>query len=402
MSKSLPNIEEMSLCVNNYYSNNRLPTFSANKIVKVLLVGPSFSGGGAEKRFVNIATNLFEGKADIAVLVPVQKTSTTIKNNVFSLGWNGRLSYPKVIWLLRQRIKHGQYDVVMAFGLYPCVVSILAGSIMTINSKIVVSEITRPRMEAQNNNAWRTLAHNFLRKLLYKRCSLITANSIDGLSETCGLAGIPVAKGVRVVNVVDRINLLKESEKEIGISTPEGKYVICVGRIDYMKGLETVVNAFDILVKHIKCRLVIVGDGEARATLERQVGALGLREEVIFTGMLKNPYPLLKKAAAFILASEYEGFSNSVLEAMFCDVPVITSFCSTDAREMCELGAALGFEVGDYKQLAKHIATVVTDNQLGQRLVQRARDYRTPHAMENAIPFYEDLVCKVASDVLSA
>ena len=80
---------------------------------------------------------------------------------------------------------------------------------------------------------------------------------------------------------------------------------------------------------------------------------------------------------------------------MFCDVPVITSFCSTDAREMCDQGAALGFEVGDTLQLSRHISAVVDDESVGQKLVSCAREYRAQHEMNQAIPVYEGVVRSV-------
>ena len=128
-----------------------------------------------------------------------------------------------------------------------------------------------------------------------------------------------------------------------------------------------------------------------------QIHSLSLQNQVHFTGRLNNPFPVLAQASAFVLASEYEGFSNSILEAMFSDVPVITSFHSSDAREMCDQGAALGFEVGDHKLLAEHIANVITDKALRDELIRCARTYRRPHAMENAIQFYDNLIRKVVS-----
>jgi len=162
-----------------------------------------------------------------------------------------------------------------------------------------------------------------------------------------------------------------------------------------MKRIDTVVDAFGLLEVRSRCGLVIVGDGKERQALEAQVKALGLEKSVTFTGRLENPFPLMKGAAAFVLASEHEGFSNSALEAMFCDVPVITSFCSTDAREMCEQAAALGFDVGDTLQLSRHISAVVDDESVGQKLVSRAREYRAWHEMNQAIPVYEGVIRSV-------
>lgn len=367
---------------------------------KVLLVGPSVGGGGAERRFSNIATYLFRGTPDVAVLNLGETSDHLLLGKVINLGWSSRLSYFKAIWLLRRMINQKRYDVLMAFGLFPNVVSIIANLLSVGHTKIIINEITRPKMASKNGKRWRSLLYNSLRKLLYGRSSLITANSIDGLRETCELTGISVERGVRVVNVIDNERLAKISSVDVEISLPKEKYIICVGRLDFMKCINTVIDAFGALSKSNNYYLIIVGDGAARLALEEQVKAKNLQKRVIFTGWLENPIPVLKGASAFVLASEYEGYSNSVLEAMFCDVPVITSYCSSDAHEMCEQGAALGFKVGAVTQLSRQIAAVVNDETLSQKLVTRAREYCAPHAMENAIPIYEELIWQVAGRVV--
>lgn len=366
---------------------------------RVLLVGPCFSGGGAERRFANIATHLFMGKSDVAILTFGQSSDPFFLDKAIDLGWGGRLSYAKPIWLLRQRINQGQYDVLMTFGLFPSAVAVIANTLASRKAKLIVNEITRPKLEARNNKGWRTLVQTSLRKWLYPRCSLISANSIDGLREACELAGMPIEKGVRVVNVIDSQYLIKKSLESSNITLAFDNYVICVGRLDFMKRIDTVVSAFHQLVDRAGFGLIIVGDGEARQALEAQVNNLGLKESVLFTGKLENPFPLLGRASAFVLASEYEGFSNSVLESMFSDIPVITSLCSADAREMCDKGAALGFEVGDSVQLSRHIEALREDASLGEQLVRRAHEYRAPHEINKAIPIYEDLIRTVSGHV---
>lgn len=358
----------------------------------VLLVGPSFSGGGAEGRFTNIAKHLFGGRNDVAVLTTGGSFKDVIPDEVIDLGWNGLFSYPKIVWRLVRQLKSKKYDAVMAFGLFPSVFSIIAFMITGGHTKLIINEITRPEMTAGSG---RGKAYNFLRRILYARSTLITANSSDGLRETCKLADVPVEKGIRVVNVIDKNRIDKKAVVKLDVPIPQGKFVIFVARLIFMKRVDTVIEAFSVLAGQIDCDLVIIGDGEARDALEAQVECLSLQDRVQFTGRLENPFPLLTRATAFVLSSEYEGFSNSVLEAMFCDVPVITSFCSSDAREMCDQGAALGFEVGDVNQLAECIAAVVTDESLGQSLVNHAIIYRSQHALEQAIPFYEDLIRQV-------
>lgn len=363
---------------------------------KVIIVGPSFTGGGAERRFANIVKNLFSGKCDVAVLVPSQAPEIGL-GKVFYLGWSksSRLSYIKAIWILRQWINQGQYDVLMSFGLFPNLVSIIAGLLASFKTKVIINEITRPKLLVKQKNL-RSILYRELQKWFYGRSFLITANSIDGLREACELGGVVVERGFRVPNVIDHEHLNSNYLEHKRKLEKNGNSIICLGRLDFMKRIDTVVYALHRLIDRINCNLFVVGDGEARPALEAQVVRLGLTKSVIFTGKLENPFPFLREASVFVLASEYEGYSNSVLEAMFCDVPVITSFCSSDAREMCEQGAALGFEVGDVEQLAEHIAAIIGDQALSQKLICRAREYRAPHALENAIPVYENLIRRVA------
>jgi len=359
---------------------------------RVLLVGPSFSGGGAEGHFSNIAQHLFDARSDVAVLVTPKIFDRHLTGEVIDLGWNGRLSYLKIIWRLVRKVRQKKYEVLMSLGFFPSVISIIALLLAGGRTKLIIIEITRPKRENESSRK----VYNRLRRLLYTRSAMITANSIDGLKETCEIANVPVRNGVRVVNVIDVNRLHRMAMEELTISVPDGKFIVCINRLDHMKRIDTVLDAFAFLAGKTDCGLIVVGDGVARTALDLQVDRYGLRDNVIFTGMLDNPFPILARASAFVLASDYEGFSNSVLEAMFCDVPVITSLCSSDAYEMCARGAALGFEVGDYKHLAEQILTVVTNEKICQSLVHQAREYRTPHALENAIPFYESLICKVA------
>ena len=137
---------------------------------------------------------------------------------------------------------------------------------------------------------------------------------------------------------------------------------------------------------------MIVGTGPEKLNLEKKTAGLNVSHRVIFTGNLDNPFPLISKASALIITSEYEGFSNSVLEAMFCNVPVITSLCSSDAVDMCNIGAAIGYDVGDYEQLTKHMIDILNNPAISDVVVKIAKKYRSIHSINKAIPFYERLL----------
>lgn len=365
-------------------------------VPKVLLVGPSFDGGGAEARFAAVARNAFHGQIDTAVLILKQPLTGQVVDQVLNLEWRSRLSYLRAAWLLRRQLKRKSYDVVMAFGLFPGLVLSMAVLRLSPTPRVIYNEITRPQMESAIPSGWhnsvRAKIYLLMRKWIYRRASLLTANSTDGVAEMCELAGVPVACGARLPNVIDLRLVMERASAQVSLAVPAIRYVICAGRLDHMKNIDTVIDAISLLGEVITCNLIIAGDGEARSGLKEQVDALGLAGRVIFTGWIDNPLPLLANASGFVLASSYEGFSNAVLEAMLCRVPVVTSYCSTDAIEMCHQGAALGFEVGDADALKCHIQAILTKPDLVDSLVSQAIRYSEKHTLPVAIEQYENVL----------
>lgn len=358
----------------------------------VLVVGGGLGGGGAEARLARLVEHLFGGGTDVAVLHDTGRLSEMHKGRVFRLHWKGRWSYLRNAIQLRELIRQANYDVIIAFGHFPIAVASMALLGVRNRPKLIINEITRPHAQLENANAFRRFISTAIIKRLYAYGDLITANSIDGLRETCQMMGRHMQCGLRLPNIVDGDQVRMLASQRSPISIPHGQYLVWVGRLDAMKRVDTIVEAYARAGFAGECALVIVGDGETRERLERLVRELGVQDSVTFSGALENPLPIVSAAAALVLASEYEGFSNAVLEAMFCDVPVITSYCSSDAREMCERGAALGFEVGDIDGLAKNMVRIVREEAVAQQLAQQARLYRAPHELKQAIPCYETAI----------
>lgn len=361
----------------------------------ILLVGQALGGGGAESRFRILSEHLFDGNVDVAVLSAGAGTKPT---SVVDLGWDGRLSYAKVLYRLRRLMLRGHYDCVMSFGMFPNILSVLAARSCRQRPRIIISEITRPVMQAKASGRLRGVIYLTLQRLFYPLCDRVTANSIDGLVDACELAAISRESGRRVPNVIS-MDELKTRAKSHGAIPMNVPYFVCVSRFDRMKRIDTVIEAWSMLREGSDVSLVLVGDGVVRGELEAQVCFEKLDDRVVFLGALANPIPVLAGAKALILASEYEGFSNSVLEAMCLDVPVITSLCSSDAAEMCERGAALGFRVGDAEQLVAQVSALLGSTGLAGELVASARTYRAPHLLPAAIWEYERVIRETANEV---
>lgn len=164
-----------------------------------------------------------------------------------------------------------------------------------------------------------------------------------------------------------------------------------------MKRFDTVIAAFARIVDQTDAGLVIVGDGDARSALQAQAKIAGLADRVVFTGKMSNPFSVVRGADVFVIASEYEGFSNSMLEAMLIGIPVIASYYSSDVRDMEQRGAVLGFSVGDDAQLANHLMTILNNAARVSSLRESAFAYAEGHAVGPSIDRYNAMLRTAAS-----
>jgi len=116
--------------------------------------------------------------------------------------------------------------------------------------------------------------------------------------------------------------------------------VLGIGRLVKQKNFPLLLDAFARLRQTRPCRLVILGEGSARAraALQRQAARLGIAQDVRLAGFDPNPHRYLARAALFVLSSAWEGSSNALLEALACGCPVVATDCRTGPREVLAHG----------------------------------------------------------------
>jgi glycosyltransferase involved in cell wall biosynthesis len=104
----------------------------------------------------------------------------------------------------------------------------------------------------------------------------------------------------------------------------DGPMLGWVGRLSHVKGADIALEAL-ALMRNRQARLVFVGDGPERATLEAQVRSLGLGEQVRFVGLVAAAASLLRAFDALVLSSRSEGTPMILLETVHAGVPIIAS-----------------------------------------------------------------------------
>lgn len=110
--------------------------------------------------------------------------------------------------------------------------------------------------------------------------------------------------------------------------------IVSVSRLEPIKNIEGIVKAVHLVKQDgFNIKYVIVGEGNSRVPIQNLIKGLGLHNEVQLVGFQSEPKAFLREADLFVLNSFSEGFSNSLLEAMYCKTPSI----STDVGAASEM-----------------------------------------------------------------
>ncbi|WP_236744075.1 glycosyltransferase [Marinobacter similis] len=133
-------------------------------------------------------------------------------------------------------------------------------------------------------------------------------------------------KSLRVITNPCPVEQIRELAEQDDPDIPAEPYIVNVARLVPQKGHALLLEAF--AKAQLPQKLVIVGQGPLRQELEQHAEALGIADRVIFAGQRSNPYPWMKNAELFVLASEYEGLGIVLTEALACGTPIM----SVDSR----------------------------------------------------------------------
>lgn len=201
-------------------------------------------------------------------------------------------------------------------------------------------------------------------------------------------------KAVTLYNFLDfkRIRRLAEN-------TPpalDAPYFVFAGRLSVDKDHDTAIEAFRKFALHNHdVKLVFVGDGPRRDEIETLIRKSGLKDRIILTGAVENPYGIIKNAVAHILSSYGEGLPTVLLEAAALEVPNISADCPNGPDEILLHGeAGLLFPPGDSDMLAQHMSTLWADPGLGKKLAQKAAQSLSRFEADTVIPQLETLMQK--------
>jgi glycosyltransferase involved in cell wall biosynthesis len=272
--------------------------------------------------------------------------------------WVGFWSNIRRIRILRKHIKGLSPDLIISFIDLTNVLVILAawGS----GLPVIVAEHSDPAMTSIGP-FWRKL-----RLLAYPRASRIVVLNQKAKSYFADR----MQKKTRIIP-----NPVFIGPDEGASDEPfQAPTIVAMGRFSEEKGFDLLLKAFGLIKdQYPNWNLIIFGDGPLRNELESLTTRLQLDQRVQFYGLVKQPHPLLRKAALFVLPSRFEGLPMALLEAMACGLPVISTEYHSGVREIIEEGVnGLLVPPEDVKALAASMARLMGNEVERKRLAARA------------------------------
>jgi glycosyltransferase involved in cell wall biosynthesis len=357
-----------------------------------LWIGPGLSrGGGAATHLRQLLLHMqtpglsfasFGECPDIAVGQRMFK--------ITDLGHRGWRDYPRTISKLAGFISRLEPKAVIAFGPQPLIAASAALRVSGASSGLGYIEITRPftatRYAPAGLSGW---VNSALLRMALSRVQIAAANSRDGLDELTGFI-TPYHTQVRLVrNPVDLHAWSGDPRRQDGSSPLR---ILSTGRLVPSKGFGDLIQAAAGLSRRFALTVAIAGEGPQRAALERQAAALGIVDRVQFLGWVADLRSEMQRADVFVFPSHYEGFPNSVLEAMASARPVVSSFWGTDAGSLHAAGVIRGYPPGDVAALSSALADLLESSDVRAHLAERGRCHARGFAIAEVIRDYDSLV----------
>ena len=154
------------------------------------------------------------------------------------------------------------------------------------------------------------------------------------------------------------------------------KVILAVGRLHVQKNFELLLRSFARLKSLGNLKLVILGEGALRHTLQSQIDKHHLIDKVSMPGWTTNPYAFMRRADVFVMSSRWEGFPMVLIEALACGCKIVSTDCVSGPREALDNGQFGDLvPVDDEKAMSDAITNALDSVPDREKLINRALEF---------------------------
>jgi N-acetyl-alpha-D-glucosaminyl L-malate synthase BshA len=231
----------------------------------------------------------------------------------------------------------------------------------------------------------------------------VTAVSEDLKKET--YQHFKITKDIKVIpNFIDLEKFKKQKKEHFkkAICPKNEMLIVHTSNFRPVKRISDVIKVFYNIHKEIPSKLLMIGDGPERVQAEQQSRELGISDDVRFLGKLEAVEEVLSVADLFLMPSEKESFGLAALEAMACEVPVISS--NTGGIPELNIHGVTGFlsNIGDVEDMSRNALHILDKNNLPkfkQNALARAKEFDISRILPLYEAYYQKVMEKAAANV---
>jgi N-acetyl-alpha-D-glucosaminyl L-malate synthase BshA len=231
----------------------------------------------------------------------------------------------------------------------------------------------------------------------------VTAVSDDLKKET--YQHFKITKDIQVIpNFIDLAKFKKQKKDHFkkAICPNNEMLIVHTSNFRAVKRIGDVIKVFNNIHKEIPAKLLMIGDGPDRAQAEQMSRELGISHDVRFLGKLEAVEEVLSVADLFLMPSEKESFGLAALEAMACEVPVISS--NTGGIPELNLHGVTGYlsNIGDVEDMSRNALNILDKNNLPkfkQNALARAKEFDISRILPLYEAYYQKVMEKAAASV---
>ncbi len=295
----------------------------------------------------------------------------------------GALANLRRVWHLRRLIRRERPSIVLGIMTTSSILAILAARGHAC--KVIATEHTHPPSQ-DLPEIWQRL-----RRWAYPQARTVvalTSGTARWLEEH-----VPGSWVVVIPNAVHWP--LQRTEPVVEPPPRRGRFrMLAVGRLHPHKGFDVLVQAFATIAPYFPdWDLVILGEGPLRDELQGGIDAAGLTGRIELAGRVGNVADWYMQADLYVLSSQFEGLSNTLLEAMASGLTPVAFDCDTGPREIIRPGidGVLVRPIDDHEALAAHLSDMMAHPEQREAYARRAVDVRDRFCTARIMALWEQL-----------
>lgn len=356
----------------------------------IVFVAPSMGFAGVGK-MISFIANQLSSRGHKVSLINLNTTTKLMEQtisdaiNVCNLDGNVRglrrfLCVSEIVPICK---KHNA-DIVIGFTEIPSMLAALVGLRLGIPS--IMSERGDPARTG--------MGKGFKNRVVLE----IINRSKGGVFQTDGARSF-YGKGLQKRGVVIPNPIFIKGEIPQVAHAEREKTVVSVGRLDiFQKRYDVMLKAFALFSeKHPEYTLKLYGKGGDENLIRQWVTEMGLEEKVRFMGLTTQPMQDIARDGMFLITSDFEGISNSLLEAMAVGLPCVSTDHTPGGARLLITDHENGLlaPVEDAEALAHALCEFAENPQLAEKCGNNAKTVTTRFAPERIIDLWEEYILKL-------